>query len=945
MGIFATLASLLATVATTFSYGEEFDIQPLPQLASASVYSTCQDRSGAMWLNTSYGLFRYNGHALELVHNPLPMHEITHDGGDRIWFPSSREIIELDTRSGKTSLISADGVQFSHAAIIYRDGSLLVGAGNTLYSKRDGNLDTLAFLPGEETFSALSCTAGGNLAAGTTSGKLFVLDGDNWSEKGDYSSKICALRLLEDGRMALGLMSGGAIFCNGNSLDPEGRVSDCGGKDLLEVRSFIRDRDGGVWIGAVNGLFHLSADGSVREVRIDGITGRPVCSVNCDREGNVWTGTYYNGVHISHIGDFPFTRLPYREEMGIIKGIVEDKSGTLWSLTDNYGIYKLQKGDSEWTKCVGTEGIKYQGAFYDRVTDCIWAGVYADGIVRRRLSDGKTSKIHVESGGEPETIVSIVRRGKELYMGGMGGLYVFDPESEQRVCRRVGGIKSRISGLAVAPDGTIWTSGEHIFRIGIDGQVAKQTKPGDRFRIYSQASCDENGRLWAAVPGKGVICQDGDSTTVYDRKNNGLATDFTFCFLQLDSLHILAGTRDGVSILNVRDGSCRNYDRNNGLWLTSVRGGSSCTVLKDGTVLVCGSGGIAGISPGSVQFEDNPGLGLSVDRLRINGQDVEIPEDRRLTLSHDRNNFLFEMSTFSYTDPTAGRHFCKLEGFDREWQEIGPDGHAYYMNIAPGKYRFTAKSVIGPSQERTDGESLEIIIRPVWFATALAKTGFALVLLALAAFIFFSINSRMLMAEKLKIKEKENEERAQFFVNMSYKMRTPLNVIIGQMERFFKNYGARTAGIEDLENIYAKAKQMRSMVSEFVDKENERAEDESGDIHTAGTVKNAKFLNSAIGAVERNLFSPDLSVKTLCDELNIGKTALTEKIKDVCGLTPRAFIEDIRLNHAAEMLRDGNLRVAEVSDRLGFSSPKYFAKRFRLKFGKSPREVNVGGRA
>lgn len=122
------------------------------------------------------------------------------------------------------------------------------------------------------------------------------------------------------------------------------------------------------------------------------------------------------------------------------------------------------------------------------------------------------------------------------------------------------------------------------------------------------------------------------------------------------------------------------------------------------------------------------------------------------------------------------------------------------------------------------------------------------------------------------------------------------------------------------------------MVSAFVDSQN----DGSGILPEIE--KDAKFYNAAIGVVERNLFSPELDVPFLCREMNMGKTMLTERLKQASGMTPRVFIESVRLEHAAEMLRQGTHRVSEISDLLCFCSPKYFSERFRMKFGCNPKD-------
>ena len=107
--------------------------------------------------------------------------------------------------------------------------------------------------------------------------------------------------------------------------------------------------------------------------------------------------------------------------------------------------------------------------------------------------------------------------------------------------------------------------------------------------------------------------------------------------------------------------------------------------------------------------------------------------------------------------------------------------------------------------------------------------------------------------------------------------------------------------------------------------------------------KREKFLNAAIGAVERNLTSRDLSVSLLCREMGLSKTTLTNRLKDYSGMSPRDFIEDVRLRYAARMIQDGEIRLSDIADELNFSSPKYFSIRFRKKFGLSPRDYAKGG--
>jgi AraC-like DNA-binding protein len=50
----------------------------------------------------------------------------------------------------------------------------------------------------------------------------------------------------------------------------------------------------------------------------------------------------------------------------------------------------------------------------------------------------------------------------------------------------------------------------------------------------------------------------------------------------------------------------------------------------------------------------------------------------------------------------------------------------------------------------------------------------------------------------------------------------------------------------------------------------------------------------------------------------------------------KEFILDVRLKRAAQLLKDSDLTIAEISDRTGFANPKYFSVCFKRRFDISP---------
>ena len=99
-----------------------------------------------------------------------------------------------------------------------------------------------------------------------------------------------------------------------------------------------------------------------------------------------------------------------------------------------------------------------------------------------------------------------------------------------------------------------------------------------------------------------------------------------------------------------------------------------------------------------------------------------------------------------------------------------------------------------------------------------------------------------------------------------------------------------------------------------------------------------QLLSRAMAFIEKNMDNNDYDVDEFVFDMAIGRTILYQKIKDLTGMSIKEFIVDIRLKRAAQLLKDSDLTVAEVSDRTGFANPKYFSVCFKRRWNLSPSE-------
>lgn len=98
------------------------------------------------------------------------------------------------------------------------------------------------------------------------------------------------------------------------------------------------------------------------------------------------------------------------------------------------------------------------------------------------------------------------------------------------------------------------------------------------------------------------------------------------------------------------------------------------------------------------------------------------------------------------------------------------------------------------------------------------------------------------------------------------------------------------------------------------------------------------FLSKITAIIEDKIDDPDLNVNLLCQLADISSKQLYRKIKQLTGFTAVDYIKSIRMKKAAMYLSNKNFTIAEVMYMVGFSNHSYFAKCFRDKFGKTPRQ-------
>ena len=99
-----------------------------------------------------------------------------------------------------------------------------------------------------------------------------------------------------------------------------------------------------------------------------------------------------------------------------------------------------------------------------------------------------------------------------------------------------------------------------------------------------------------------------------------------------------------------------------------------------------------------------------------------------------------------------------------------------------------------------------------------------------------------------------------------------------------------------------------------------------------------KFMASVRECVMKNIDNPGFCVDMLCGMQNMSRTGFFNKLKALTGHAPADYIRSMRLQYAAQLLREKDCSITEISDDSGFSDVRYFREVFRKYYGMSPSE-------
>ncbi|MBN2013085.1 histidine kinase [candidate division KSB1 bacterium] len=559
-------------------------------------------------------------------------------------------------------------------------------------------------------------------------------------------------------------------------------------REIVETRTVrtILEDNGELWVGTRKGLYRYNpTTGAYRRYTYNprdeySLSQNNIMSIFRDRNSDIWIGTwgglnYLNRVKSKFVHIREDASSPTHLNHATVYAVMEDRKGDLWFGTEEGGVNRLNRSTGLFTYYMYDHDNPYSlsgnniKAFQEDHDGRIWIGIYQGGVdvlnpvtgkaIRymhdpnnpNSLSDDDVYSLLIDSGG----IVWIGTRG--------GGLNRYDRSAHSFSQFDFAGESAFQNVYALYEDThkNIWIGAN-------DGHIGRLDKSRSQFKIYAlpiemsgievrSIFEDQNGDIYFGTIGGGLCFLNvtTDSILVYSQQD-GLPSNIIHAILEDDHNNLWISSSNGLSKFSTTSHKIKTYYHENGLQSNQFCY-NACCKTRAGELIFGGINGATLFQPDDIHdnmyipplvFTDfklfnksmRPGDNSGLLTNHIN-------ETNELFLTYKQSVYSFEFSALNYYISQQNQYAYMMEGFDSDWNYVGPQRIATYTNLDPGDYVFRVKAANNDGYWNTIGKSIVIHIAPpivqtFWFR-ALASAVISLI-------IYYIINGQIQKRKALK---------------------------------------------------------------------------------------------------------------------------------------------------------------------------------------------------
>lgn len=842
-------------------------------LSQISVNDIYIDENNLIWIGTREGLNCYDGSNITIYrlekNNPFSLFSnhvlrITGDGKGFLYVLCMDGVACMDMDTHRFTTLRSGKVD----AMMYHDG-LYIACGNEIfhYDKNALKFGFFSRLPIKGgNISSLFLDSSGRFWVGTERDGLYCLQGGHWRQV-ISGQRISSIYEDVSHRIWIGTWNCGVFVLDKNGeLNNLRSVIQPGEYALASdfVRCFEEDNKGCMWIGTEAGLDCLDLrTGKFTHYREGerpyGLTHSSVWCMKKDAQGTIWAGTYFGGVNYFN-PEYAIYRF-FRQAKEPLKGLsspvvgnmIEDKRGNIWICTEGGGlnVFDPDKGTFRWfthsssVNSISRNNVK--AIWYDKEEDCMWLGLHLGGINKLDIKTGKFTafqKIEGDTTTIPSDIVrDIVPYKDSLVIATQSGVCLFSRTTGK--CRQLfqshaeGKQIRMVADLEFDKNGVLWmaVTGEGVFSYNFKSDVLShytyhKGEAGISNNNVNSIFCDSENKIWFCTSGSGLDCLDQNTGRFrnYDVANSSFPGDCIYKVCERDSKELLMITNQGFSCFDYRKGIIHNYLAENGFPLNSVNENALFMSSKK-EVFLGGTSGMVMFSLDSLNYRPKP-YRIMWTRLVVNGKEIkvndasgilshELNNTSAITLKADQNMFSFYFSTSNYIPELKEQMEYFLEGFSREWTKVR-EPVITYTNLNPGTYTLWVRSSNPDSLSKP--LCMQIVVEPPFYASVWAFLIYVLLVGGIVYYLMRMYQSRVKLQASLTYEQRHlqdierlNQNKLRFFTSISHEFRTPLTLILGQLEKLMQMPQLSPSLYSVVLLAYKSGVQLKELIGELLD--------------------------------------------------------------------------------------------------------------------------------
>ena len=215
-----------------------------------------------------------------------------------------------------------------------------------------------------------------------------------------------------------------------------------------------------------------------------------------------------------------------------------------------------------------------------------------------------------------------------------------------------------------------------------------------------------------------------------------------------------------------------------------------------------------------------------VDNIESNISDYSRMKSKRevLTLSYKNKSFSFKFIPLDYLSGTKCEISYMLEGFQKEWIQLGTSNTIVFTNLPEGNYLLKVHCSNADKIWSNQYYTLPIRILPPWWASPIAYLIYSILLLGLFTLIRRFVKEQLAARNDILLKDLEKQKieeihqaKLRFFTNIAHEFSNSLTLIYGPCEQLLRTHTTDEYTRKYVNIIKSNSERMQTLIQQLID--------------------------------------------------------------------------------------------------------------------------------